>query len=84
MIGLVLGETQLGRLIVNKLDKLKIKYTIIDISKKKIYKKNKSSHSLSIGQLGKAFKILKKFKCKRIIFAGQVKRPNFSVTKFGT
>jgi len=42
MIGLVLGETQLGSLIINKLNKLKIKYTIIDISKKNIYKKKKN------------------------------------------
>ena len=35
MIGLVLGNTQLGSLIVKKLKKLNIKFTIIDISKKK-------------------------------------------------
>jgi len=82
MIGLVLGETQLGSLIINKLNKLKIKYTIIDISKKNIYKKKKNSYSVSIGQLGKAIYILKKFKCKKIIFAGTVSRPNFANTKF--
>ena len=82
MIGLVLGETQLGRLIVSKLDILKIKYVIIDISKKKLFKKNKNSHSLSIGQLGKAISIFKKNKCKKVIFAGRVPRPNFTKTKF--
>ena len=35
MIGLVLGDTQLGSLIVKKLELLKKKFVIIDISKKK-------------------------------------------------
>ena len=35
MIGLVLGETQFGNLIIKKLKLLKKKFVIIDISKKK-------------------------------------------------
>ena len=82
MIGLVLGETQLGNLIVKKLKLLKKNFLIIDISKKKIFKKNKNFFHLSIGQLGKAILILKKNECKKIIFAGKVTTPNFSKTKF--
>ena len=82
MIGLVLGDTQIGVLIIKKLKSLKINYTIIDISKKKIFKKEKNSHAISIGQLGKTIKILKKNKCKNIIFAGRVTRPSFVSTKF--
>jgi len=82
MIGLVLGETQLGSLIVNKLRNLNVRYIIIDISKKKTFKKNKHAYQLSIGQLGKAISILKKNNCKKIIFAGRVDRPNFFRTKF--
>ena len=82
MIGLVLGETQLGNLILERLKNLKIRYIIIDISKKKIFKKNRHSHQLSIGQLGKAIAILKKNNCNKIIFAGRVNRPNFSKAKF--
>ena len=82
MIGLVLGETQLGNLIINKLKLLKKRFLIIDISKKKIFKKNKNFFPLSIGQLGKAISILKKQGCKKIIFAGKVSTPNFSKTKF--
>ena len=82
MIGLVLGETQLGSLIIKRLKLLKKKFLIIDITKKKIFKKNKNSFSLSIGQLGKAVSILKNHKCKKVIFAGKVKAPNFSKTKF--
>ena len=37
---------------------------------------------MSIGQLGKAISLLKKNKCKKIIFAGRVKVPNFIKTKF--
>ena len=82
MIGLVLGDTQLGFLIIKKLKSLKIKYKIIDISEKKIFNKDINSYPLSIGQLGKALSILKKNKCKKIIFAGKVIRPNFIKTKF--
>ena len=42
MIGLVLGDTQLGNLIIKKLKLIKKKFLIIDISKKKnIQKKQK-------------------------------------------
>ena len=34
MIGLVLGDTQLGKLIIKKLSRLNKKHIIIDISKK--------------------------------------------------
>ncbi len=78
MIGLVLGDTQLGSLIINKIKSLNKKCIIIDISKKKIFKKYKNVFPLSIGQLGKAILILKKYKCKKIIFAGKVSTPNFS------
>ena len=82
MIGLVLGETQFGNLIIKRLTLLKKDFIIIDISKKKIFKKNKNSFPLSIGQLGKAISVLKKNGCSRLIFAGRVKRPSFSKTKF--
>ena len=82
MIGLVLGETQLGNLIIQKLKLLKKNFLIIDLSKKKIFKKNKNFYPLTVGQLGKAIRILKQHKCKKIIFAGRVKIPNFRKTKF--
>ena len=82
MIGLVLGETQLGSLIIKKLILLKKNFIIIDISSKKIFRKNENSYSLSIGQLGKAISILKRNNCKKIIFAGRINRPNFSKTRF--
>ena len=82
MIGLVLGETQLGSLIIKKLKLLGKNFIIIDISQKKIFKKNKNAFSLSVGQLGRGLSLLKEYNCKKIIFAGRVKRPNFSKTNF--
>ena len=82
MIGLVLGDTHIGNLIIQRLKLLKKNFVIIDISKKKLFKKNKNSFSLSIGQLGKCISILKSSGCKKVIFAGRVDRPNFSKTKF--
>ena len=76
MIGLILGETQFGYLIIKKLKSNKKNFIILDISGKNIYKKYKNSYNLSLGQLGKAISLLKKNKCKKIIFAGRVKKPN--------
>ena len=82
MLGLILGETHFGDLIIRKLKLLKKDFLIIDISKNKIFKKNINSFSLSVGQLGKAISLLKKANCQKIIFAGKVDIPNFSKTKF--
>ena len=82
MIGLILGDTNIGHIIIKKIKSLKINYTIVDISDKKIFKKDKNSYSLTIGQLGKAISILKKNNCKKVIFAGKVARPNIKKTKF--
>ena len=43
MIGLVLGDTYIGNLIIKKLRFLKKDFIIIDISKKKLFKKQKNS-----------------------------------------
>jgi DUF1009 family protein len=77
MIGLIFGENNFPKEILKKLKKLKKKYLIIDLSKKKIFKKDINSHSVSIGQIGKIISILKINNCKKIIFAGNIKKPNF-------
>ena len=59
----------------------KIKYLIIDLSKSKKFKQNKKSYSVSIGQFGKIINILKENKCKKVLFAGKVNKPNFSKLK---
>ena len=77
MIGLFFGESNFPKEVLKKIKKKKIKYTIIDLSKKKIFKKDKNSYSVSIGQFGKILKILKENNCKKVLFAGKVSKPNF-------
>ena len=81
MIGLIFGETDFPKKILNKVKKKKIKYSIIDLTKKNSFKKDKDSHKVSIGQFGKIINILKEKKCKRVLFAGKVNKPNFSKLK---
>tara|TARA_Y100001970_G_scaffold255071_1_gene331419 strand:+ start:511 stop:1305 length:795 start_codon:yes stop_codon:yes gene_type:complete len=81
MIGLIFGDTSFPIEILKKIKKKKIKYLIIDLSKAKKFKKDRSSHSISIGQFGKIIKILKQNNCKKVLFAGKVSRPNFSKLK---
>ena len=78
MIGLIFGETPFPKEILNKIKKKRINYLIIDLTKNKVFKKNKNSFSVSIGEFGKIINILKKNNCKKVIFAGSVKKPNFS------
>ena len=81
MIGLIFGETDFPKKILNKVKKKKIKYSIIDLTKKNSFKKDKYSHNVSIGQFGKIINILKEKRCKRVLFAGKVNKPNFSKLK---
>ena len=80
MIGLIFGETDFPKQILKKIKK-KEKYLIVDLTKNKIFKKDKNSYSVSIGQFGKIINILKNNNCKKVLFAGKVKKPNFSKMK---
>ena len=80
MIGLIFGETDFPKQILKKIKKKK-KYLIIDLTKTKIFKKDKNSYSVSIGQFGKIISILKKNNCNKVLFAGKVDKPNFSKLK---
>jgi len=81
MIGLIFGETNFPNLILRRIKKRKLKYLIIDLTKSKKFKKNKQFNSVSIGQFGKIIKILKENRCKKVLFAGKVIKPNFSKLK---
>jgi len=81
MIGLIFGETNFPSEILRKIKKRKLKYLIIDLTKKKKFKKDKCFYSVSIGQFGRIIKILKENRCKKILFAGKVIKPNFSKLK---
>ena len=80
MICLIFGETDFPRYI-NKKIKNKKKYTIIDLTNKNFFKKDKNSHKVSIGQFCKIISILKEKNCKKVLFAGKVSKPNFSKLK---
>ena len=81
MIGLIFGETSLPIEIFKKIKKKKIKYLIIDLTKSKKFRKDRKSFSVSVGQFGKIISILKDNKCKKVLFAGKVSKPNFSKLK---
>ena len=81
MIGLIFGETKFPIEILKKVKKKRLSYLIIDLSKGKKFKKDKKSFSVSIGQFGKIINILKENKCKKVLFAGKVTKPNFSKLK---
>ena len=76
-IGLIFGETNFPIQILKKVKKKNLKYLIIDLTEGK-FKKDKQSYNVSIGQFGKIIKILKENKCKKVLFAGKVKKPNFT------
>ena len=81
MIGLIFGETNFPIEILKNIKKRNLKYLIIDLTKKKKFKKVENSHNVSIGEFGKIIKIFKKNKCKKVLFAGKVKKPHFSKLK---
>ena len=81
MIGLIFGDTDFPKEILKTIKKKKIKYLIIDLSKSKKFKKDRKSYSVSIGQFGKIINILKENNCKKVLFAGKVNKPNFSILK---
>ena len=80
MIGLIFGETDFPKYIYKKI-KVKKKYIIIDLTNNNFFKKDKNSHKVSIGQFGKIISILKQNNCKKVLFAGKVKKPIFSKIK---
>ena len=80
MIGLIFGETEFPKYVLKKV-KERSKYLIIDLTKKKVFKKDKNSYAVSIGQFGKIISILKSKNCKKVLFAGKVNKPNFKSIK---
>ena len=81
MIGLIFGETDFPKEILKKIKKKHLKYIIIDLTQKKKFKADKFSYAVSIGEFGKIINILKGNKCKKVLFAGKVKKPIFSKLK---
>ena len=78
MIGLFLGDTDFPDIILKKIKKLKLDYFILDFSKKNKFKNDKNSFRISIGKFGTIINLIKKRKCKKVLFAGKIAKPNFS------
>ena len=81
MIGLIFGESNFPIEILKKIKTKYLKYLIIDLTMKKRFKNDSNSYPVSMGQIGKILKILKENRCKKVLFAGKVKKPNFSKIK---
>ncbi len=78
MIGLIFGETPFPKQILKKVKKKCLKYLVIDLTKGRKFRNEKHSYNVSMGQFGKIIRILKDNKCKKVLFAGKVRKPNFS------
>ena len=81
MIGLFLGEKELPIQILKKIEKKKLNYFIIDLTKNNKFKKNKNSFFINIGKFGEILKLIKFKKCKKVIFAGNIIKPKISKLK---
>ncbi len=78
MIGLFLGDTDFSEKVLSKIKKQNINYFIIDFSRNNKFKKDKQSFRISIGKFGTIINLIKQKKCKRVLFAGKIAKPNFS------
>ena len=78
MIGLFLGDTDFSDIVLKKIKRLKKKYFIIDFSKHNKFQKDKNSFRISIGKFGSIINLIKEKKCKKVLFAGKIAKPNFS------
>ena len=65
MIGLIFGETDLPKVILKKIKKIKKKYIIIDLTKKKILRKIKILGQRLLAKLEKLLKYLKKIDARK-------------------
>ena len=82
MIGLFLGEKDLPNEIIKKIEKKRIKYFIIDLTKNNKFKKNKNSFFINLGKFGEILKLIRSKKCNKVIFAGNIVKPKISKLKF--
>ena len=78
MIGLFLGDTNFSEIVLKSIKIQRIKYFIIDFSKRNKFKKDKHSFRISIGKFGTIINLIKHKKCKKVLFAGKITKPNFS------
>ena len=77
MICLILGDTNFAKKVLESIKKKKVQYFIIDLSKKNIFKRNKNSYRINIGQFGKMIRLMKLQKSTKVLFAGKIIKPKF-------
>ena len=78
MIGLIFGDTDFPKEILKRIKQKKIKYFIIDLTKNNIFKSDKNSHFINVGKFGQILNLIKIKKCKKVLFAGKINKPQFS------
>ena len=81
MIGLFLGEKDLPIKILKNIEKKKIKYFIIDLTKNNRFKSYENSYLINLGKFGEILKLIKSKKCRKVIFAGNIIKPKISKLK---
>ena len=77
MIGLIFGETNFPIKILEKIKKRSLKYLIIDLTYAGKFRKDRNSHSVSIGQVGKIINILKEINVEKFYLLVKLKNQNF-------
>ena len=80
MIGIIAGKGNLPKILINKFNKKKIKYFLINLVEKKKLKKTKTN--INITDISKIIKLLKKNNCREVILVGKVVRPSIKDFKF--
>ena len=75
MIAIIAGEGHLPKIIIKKLNKKKIKFCLINLSKNKIFNK-KNIYNLNITEISNILNLLKKNECKEVVLVGKVSRPS--------
>ena len=78
MITLILGDSSFSDIVLQKINKIKKKYFIIDFSKNNKFKKDLNSYRISIGKFGKIINLIKDKKSKKVLFAGRIAKPKFA------
>ena len=81
MIAVIAGEGNLPKIIIRKLNKKKINFCVINLSKKKSINR-KNIYNLNITEISNILNLLKKNNCNEVILAGKVSRPNINEFKF--
>jgi UDP-2,3-diacylglucosamine hydrolase len=81
MIGLFLGSTDFPKKILDKIKKKKKEYFIVDLTKNNAFKKDKRSYFINIGKFGQILRLIKKKRCKNVLFAGKIDKPKISNLK---